>query len=52
MQAEKILRRYADQEFSLTDAASFALMQEQGIKKAFAFDRHFTIAGFEQLPSS
>jgi predicted nucleic acid-binding protein len=50
MDAEKILRQYADQEFSFTDAVSFALMQARRIKKAFAFDRHFTIAGFEQLP--
>lgn len=49
-EAEKILRRYADQEFSFTDAVNFALMQARGIEKAFAFDKHFTIAGFEQLP--
>jgi predicted nucleic acid-binding protein len=50
LEAERILRQYADQEFSFTDAVSFAMMQARGIEKAFAFDKNFTIAGFEQLP--
>jgi hypothetical protein len=48
--AEKILRKYDDQDFSLTDALSFAVMDEYGIKKAFSFDRHFLIAGFTIIP--
>lgn len=44
------LRRYPDQEFSLTDAVSFALMQDRSIHEAFAFDEHFRTAGFELLP--
>jgi len=49
-QAEAILRRYADQDFSFADAVSFAVMQERGITEAFAFDQHFRTAGFALLP--
>lgn len=31
---------------SLVDCASFAVMRERGIRRAFAFDRHFTEQGF------
>ena len=49
-QAEAIPRRYSDQDFSLTDAVSFALMRERGICQALAFDHHFATAGFALLP--
>ena len=49
--AEDILRRYSDQDFSYTDAVSFALMRQRGIDTAFAFDKHFLIAGFSMLPA-
>lgn len=49
-QAEEILRKYKDQDFSLVDAVSFAVMQDRGIDEAFAFDQHFTIAGFRLVP--
>jgi predicted nucleic acid-binding protein len=49
-EAEKILHRYADHAFSFTDAVSFVLMQRRGIAEAFAFDKHFAIAGFSLLP--
>jgi len=49
-QAEAILTKYDDQDFSLTDAVSFALMKEHRIEEAFAFDRHFITAGFHLLP--
>lgn len=49
-QAEGILRRYDDQDFSFTDAVSFAVMGQRGITEAFAFDRHFLIAGFTLVP--
>jgi len=48
--AEKILEKYQDQDFSYTDAVSFALMRELKIGKAFAFDRHFVTAGFVIIP--
>lgn len=44
--AETLLQRFADQDFSLVDAVSFACMQVEGIVEAFAFDKHFTTAGF------
>jgi predicted nucleic acid-binding protein len=49
-QAEEILKKFADQDFSLADAVSFVLMKERGIEDAFAFDRHFLTAGFRLLP--
>jgi predicted nucleic acid-binding protein len=49
-EAEKILAKYKDQDFSYTDAVSFAIMHRMGIKKAFCFDRHFMAAGFEKIP--
>ena len=50
MQARDILRRYDGQDFSYTDAVSFALMKQRSLTEAFTFDHHFTIAGFVQLP--
>lgn len=49
-EAEKILRKYHDQDFSYTDAVSFAIMKMQGIKKSFSFDKHFKTMGFAGLP--
>ena len=49
-QARHILRRYDDQDFSYTDAVSFALMQQRELTEAFAFDHHFAVVGFVQLP--
>lgn len=51
-EAEKLLRRYADQDFSFTDAVSFAVMQQRGITEAFGFDRHFATVGFLVLPAA
>ncbi len=42
-------RRHADKAWSLTDCLSFHLMQEAGITRALAHDRHFEQAGFEPL---
>jgi len=47
---EEILRRYADQDFSLVDAVSFAVMQQRGISEVFGFDRHFVTSGFVVVP--
>ncbi len=46
------LRRYPDQRFSLTDAISFVVMEELGIREALTLDRHFATAGFEVVPGS
>ncbi|OGP87482.1 MAG: hypothetical protein A2156_10715 [Deltaproteobacteria bacterium RBG_16_48_10] len=48
--AEEILRKYDDQDFSYADAVSFVIMKRQKIRKAFCFDKHFTTAGFESIP--
>lgn len=49
LQAFEWLERFADQTFSMTDATSFAVMETRKLTTAFTFDRHFTIAGFQQL---
>ena len=41
----------ADQEVSFTDCVSFALMREAGIRRAFSFDRHFDLLGFQRSPA-
>ena len=49
--AENILGRYTDQDFSFTDAVSFAAMRQSKIEEAFAFDHHFQTAGFIIQPA-
>ena len=49
-EAEGILRKYEDQDFSYTDAVSFAVMKQYKIVQAFSFDRHFVTAGFTLIP--
>ena len=48
--AYAILHRYADHPFSFVDATSFALMRQQRLRYAFAFDTHFRIAGYLRIP--
>jgi predicted nucleic acid-binding protein len=38
--ARSIIARYADKDFSLTDAITFAVMDRLGIRYAFTFDHH------------
>jgi uncharacterized protein len=47
---EHWLRRFQDQPFSFTDAVSFAVMEQRGIREALALDHHFTVAGFDRVP--
>ena len=44
--AKGILRQYADQDFSLADAISFAWLKEAGLSDVFSFDQHFVTAGY------
>jgi len=44
--AREIIENYSDQNFSLVDATSFALMEQGGIGRAFTFDYHFQIYRF------
>ncbi len=49
---EKALRRYsdmADKSWSLTDCASFVIMDEEHLTAALTHDRHFAQAGFQTL---
>ena len=51
-QFRSALERYAnrpDQRWSLTDCASFLVMEERGITEALAYDRDFEQAGFTAL---
>jgi len=49
-EAEGILAKYMDQDFSYTDAVSFVIMKSQKIRKAFCFDKHFVTVGFTNIP--
>ena len=44
--AQDIIFRYADKDFSLTDAIGCAVMQRLGIETAFSFDSDFRQFGF------
>lgn len=51
-QFEEALRRYedrVDKDWSLTDCASFLIMEAQGIEAALTHDQHYTQAGFQAL---
>ena len=47
--ALKQYRQARDKSWSLTDCASFNIMQHQGIRLALTHDRHFAQAGFDIL---
>jgi predicted nucleic acid-binding protein len=49
---ERALRRYQeglDKDWSLTDCASFLIMEGEGIEAALTHDQHFARAGFQAL---
>ncbi len=46
-EALRYFLKYSDQKLSFTDSISFALMKRHGLKRAFAFDEHFRMAGFD-----
>jgi uncharacterized protein len=52
LEALTAFKRYADQEVSFTDCVSFVLMRKHELRKAFSYDRHFAVAGFEIWPGA
>jgi predicted nucleic acid-binding protein len=44
-----LMQQFGDPAISFTDYVSFALMKRNRIHKAFTFDNHFKIAGFEMI---
>jgi predicted nucleic acid-binding protein len=46
------LSRFSDQDFSFTDAVSFAVMRQRRIGEALALDQHFATAGFDVVPGA
>ena len=47
--AVSIFQKYADSKVSFTDCLSCVLMRRHHLKRAFSFDRHFELMGFELL---
>ena len=47
---EEWLARFDDQDLSLADALSFAVMAARGITEALTLDHHFAAAGFTMVP--
>ncbi len=44
--AWRIAQRYDDQDLSLVDCVSFAIMERMGLGMAFAYDQHFSLYRF------
>ena len=44
------MKRFADKRLSLTDCASFEVMDRLGLDSAFSFDRDFRDCGFQMAP--
>ncbi len=52
LRAVALFEKYADQRASFTDCVSFALMKKRRLRRVFAFDRHFALAGFDLWPAA
>ena len=48
-QALRWLKRHDEREYSFVDATSFAVMETNRMRDAFAFDGDFTAAGYREL---
>ena len=44
------MTRFADKRLSLTDCASFALMERLGLAAVFSFDSDFRNCGYQMVP--
>lgn len=49
-QARNLIRRFADQTLSYTDALSLVAVQKCGLQGIFGFDHHLALAGVPVLP--
>ena len=45
-----LLESHADKQWSYVDATSFALIERENVRFAFAFDHHFTQRGLTVIP--
>ncbi len=45
----QLYQKYADKEFSFTDATTLAVMKDLGTPRIFAFDREFQQAGLQLI---
>jgi len=50
VKAIDIFEKFAGQKITFTDCISFVLMKQEGIKRAFSFDFHFRLAGYDVVP--
>jgi predicted nucleic acid-binding protein len=50
VEAWDYFQQHRDKSYSLTDCLSFIVMRRDSINKAYAFDKHFTQAGFLREP--
>lgn len=48
--AWNIFEKRSDERYSFTDCTSFALMDAEAIRNAFAFDEHFSQQGYNVVP--
>lgn len=44
------IRKFTDQDFSVADAVSFAIMKREGLRRAFTFDKHYKTMLFTVEP--
>ena len=49
-EAKRIIQKFSDHIITFTDAINFAIMKRTGLVKAFAFDKDYTIVGFQRIP--
>ena len=49
--AVSLFEKFGDQAVSYTDCISFVLMDQARLRRAFTYDRHFQLAGFEIWPT-
>lgn len=49
-EAYSTIRKYIDQDFSVADSVSFAVIKREGLKRVFTFDKHFKTMRFTVEP--